>query len=360
MNLFNCKTISINNKNVKEVSIDNQVVWQKSKKRIIDGNAFNILVKDINGSSSTTETEDNTITRIIFDYWNSSYQTLLGNFTTGTDVSYSNDGSIRLFYNSTIVYVLSDYIISTYNANAMFRNFAAIEEINFDNFDTSNNTDFTHFLLQCSSLERQTGMENFDTSNVTTMENMLRHIKLNKIGQDDTCDLNVSGWDTRKVTNMRQMFRNNQATYIDVSNFYTPLCISFYNMFAVCSNLVTLNFENINMSLCSGKDTETPVSNASNMIAECPQLINLVFGKNLGSGYVSSRSGYHSAINLSQSPLLTHDSIMSVFNNVGTIPGGSTTACYIYMGTTNYAKVTTAEISIPTAKNWYVSNNSRA
>ena len=314
----------------------------------------------MNTTSSTTETNDTTITKIVFDYWSATYKTLLGNFTTGTDVSYSNDGSIRLFYDNTnnIVYVLSPYRIKILNCSYLCQNLLALEEINFNNFDTSENTSFERLFLSCSSLERQTGMENFDTSECTTMENMLRHIKLDKIGQDNTCDLNVSGWDTRKVTNMRQMFRNNQASYIDISNFLTPVCNSFPTMFANCSNLVTLNMENIDMSLCDGTTTGTPQHNASDFLQDCSNLTNLTFCKNLGVGYTQSASAYQASINLSKSPLLTHDSIMSVFNNIGRVSAGMFQP-YIYMGSTNYSKVTIGERGLAEGKAWLVTSNSR-
>ena len=358
MNLSNCKIITINNKDVAKIEINNKIAWQKAreKKRIIDGNNFNVLVKNINGSGSTISTDDTTITKIVFDYWSSSYQTLLGNYTNGTDVSFDNDGSIRLFYDNTIIYVLSVYNISVQNASSMFRAFTVMTEIDFYNFNTEDCTDFSFFLWNCSSLTTQHGMEEFDTSKCTTMERMLSNISIATIGQNNNYGINVSGWDTTKVETMGHMFRDNKATYIDISSFYTPVCDRFRAMFSGCTNLVTLNMENIDMSLCTCNDS----GNAKNFaygIDNCSNLTNLVFSKNLGSGYPSNRALFFASIKLSGSPLLTRESILSVFNNIGTIPGGSMVACYIYMGST-YDTVTSADIVKATQKNWLVSNSS--
>lgn len=350
MNLFN---YLMNKKGKKLVDNNHMLEYLlnktkiKEKKRIIDGNNLNIKIKELNSTAPAVDSTDNVITRIIFDFWNNDYQTLLGNFSAGSDVSYDNDGVIRLFYNNTIVYILSDYIIETYNMNSMLRGFTEMTEINFDNFNTSNCTDMSLLFTSCSKLERQTGMENFDTSNCTNMSNMLRDIKLNTIGQDDTCTLNISNWDTSHVTDMSQMFRLNNAISIDISNFRTPVCSKFLGMFNGASSTRTINIENIDFSLCEGTSGSTG-TNASDIFANCFSLENIIFGKNLGKGYVSSLSLYQASINLSQSNLLTHDSIMSVINNVET----SLKIVKIYLGSTNYNKVTSEERAISYAKNW--------
>lgn len=362
MNLFNYlmnkknKKI-VDNNHVFEYLLSNQEPIIREKSRIIDGENINILIKNLNNVDSTTATNDISIEKIIFDFWNRSYETLLGNFDTGTDVSYNNDGSIRLFYNNATVYILSNDIISILNASSMFRAFKVLEEVDFINFDMSENTSLELFMFESNSLYKQQGMENFDTSNVTTMQNMLNSVKFDKIGQDNTCDLNVSNWNTENVTNMRQMFRRCEATYIDISNFRTPKCSIFKSMFANCTNLITLNMQNVDMSLCNGRDSGN--TNASEIVEYCPNLTNLIFSKNLGNGYTNNLYLYPASINLSASPLLTKESILSVFNNIGIITSSPIQYPLIYMGNTNYNKLTQQERNIAINKNWQVTFQSR-
>lgn len=327
-------------------------------KRILDGVNFNILVKNLNTTGATIDTNDLVVTKIIFDYWNKNYKTLLGNFDDGEDVSYDVDGSIRLFYDATIVYILSKDNIYVNNASSMFQGFTAMTEINFNNFNTSSCTDLSKFLYNCSSLTTQTGMNDFDTSNVVNMETMLRNTNFATIGQDNTYSLNVSNWDTRKVENISNMFRECQATYIDISNFLTPVCSRFRSMFFNCSKLVTLNMENIDMSLCDGVSI-IGTANDTNFaygLNNCVNLINLTFCKNLGTGYPITANRGFSSIYLSTCVSLSHDSILSIFNNVGYILGGST-APTIYMGTGNWNKTTEEERNIVINKYWHITSN---
>lgn len=359
MDLFNCKSITINNKDVKEISINNKIVWEKirEKRRLINGENFNLLVKSINYSDPTTDTEDNYIKKVVFDYWKPSYLALLGNFTTGTDVSYANDGSIRLFFNNEIIYVLSYFTISLYDGTTMLKKFKALEEVDFINFDTANNTSFNAFMFESNMISKQIGMENFDTSNCTSMENMLNSAAFNKIGQDDTCDLNVSTWDTSKSTSFRQMFRNCTATLIDIRNFTSPLATRFQGMFSGCTNLVTLDMRNIDFSLITLSEGSTAIS-ASDILQNCTSLENLNFGKNLGTGYVSSGSGYAGSLDIGRSIKLTHDSLMSIINNVGTF-NFVTNRYVIYYGPFNYGRVTAEERAIAISKGWMESNSYR-
>jgi surface protein len=59
--------------------------------------------------------------------------------------------------------------------------------------------------------------------------------------------LDVSNWNTNKVTNMQSMFNNcNNLTSLDVSNFDTSNVESMYQMFQDCSNLTSLDVSGFN------------------------------------------------------------------------------------------------------------------
>lgn len=70
----------------------------------------------------------------------------------------------------------------------------------------------------------------------------------NKIG--NFIDIDLSGFNTSKVTNMENMFRNmSNLTTLNLSNFNTSQVTSMSHMFHDMSNLTTLNLSNFNTSL---------------------------------------------------------------------------------------------------------------
>ena len=83
--------------------------------------------------------------------------------------------------------------------------------IDVSNFDTSKVTYMSHMFAysQATTLD----VSNFDTSNVTDMSYMFRKSK--------ATTLDVSNFDTSKVTDMSYMFYVSQATTLDLSNFNT-------------------------------------------------------------------------------------------------------------------------------------------
>ena len=84
--------------------------------------------------------------------------------------------------------------------SSMFSGCVSLTEIIFPNkFNTSNVTTMSNMFYCCSKLENFEILNTFDTSNVTSMSNMFyRCYKL--------ASLDVSNWNTGKVTNMQAMF----------------------------------------------------------------------------------------------------------------------------------------------------------
>ena len=86
-----------------------------------------------------------------------------------------------------------------------------------------------------------TGLEYLDTGLVTRMDNMFENCK--------TEELDVSDFNTEKVTSMSSMFVNcSNIESLDVSNFKTENVTSMYQMFNGCSNLTELDLTNFNTS----------------------------------------------------------------------------------------------------------------
>ena len=99
-------------------------------------------------------------------------------------------------------------------------------------------------------------------------------------------------------------------------------------MFINCTSLVS-----IDKLIISEKATGT---NLARMFDSCSALENVIF-----EGVIAAD------ISLSGSPLLSHDSIMSLLNCMKTGGAGTVT-----LGETNLAKLTDAEKAIATEKGW--------
>ena len=109
--------------------------------------------------------------------------------------------------------------------------------LDVSNFDTSKVTNMYSMFLnsQATTLD----VSNFNTSKVTNMSYMF-------LGSQATT-LDVSNFDTSKVTSMKQMFLNSQATTLDVSNFDTSKVTDMSYMFCN-SQATTLDVSNFDTS----------------------------------------------------------------------------------------------------------------
>lgn len=123
-------------------------------------------------------------------------------------------------------------------------------------------------------------------------------------------------------------------------------------MFAYCSNLTTLP----KLDLSSATSTNTAFNDDyvletieeikfgentkfSQSFDDCTSLTNMIVTGVIGQN----------GLNLSYSPKLTHESLMSVINALQTKTSGSWS---VTLGTTNLAKLTDAEKAIATQKGW--------
>ena len=110
--------------------------------------------------------------------------------------------------------------------------------LNLSNFNTANVTDMSYMFCACRALTGINFGSNFSTANVTDMSYMFS-------SQDSVVEpppamnltsLDVTGFDTAKVTNMKQMFYLcYKLTTLDVSGFNTAKVTDMSSMFA-CYN----------------------------------------------------------------------------------------------------------------------------
>ena len=116
-----------------------------------------------------------------------------------------------------------------------------ILEIDLSNFDTSKVTNMS-FMFSGMSHLTTLDLSNFDTSQVTNMNNMFS-------GMSNLTTLNLSNFDTSQVTNMNNMFSGmSNLTTLNLSNFDTSQVTNMSNMFAVTPKLTTLDLSSFNTS----------------------------------------------------------------------------------------------------------------
>ena len=118
--------------------------------------------------------------------------------------------------------------------------FDNIRDIDLSNFNTSKVTNMSSMFWNMHSLT-SLNISNFDTSKVTNMSSMFDNTGLTS--------LNLSNFDTSKVTNMSRMFafmRN--LTTLDLSNFDTSNVTDMGSMFLNMPSLTSLNISNFNTS----------------------------------------------------------------------------------------------------------------
>ena len=116
-----------------------------------------------------------------------------------------------------------------------------ILEIDLSNFDTSKVTNMGRMFSGMSNLTAL-DLSNFDTSYVTDMRSMF-------FSMSSLATLNPSNFDTSKVTNMNGMFYGMRSlTTLDLSNFDTSKVTNMGRMFSGMSNLTALDLSNFDTS----------------------------------------------------------------------------------------------------------------
>lgn len=311
-----------------------------------------------------------------------------------TDTRYLFYKNIRINQLNEILNICRNVI----NASYMFNECDQLKSLELNNFDTSNVTTMSRMFDGCSGLINL-DVTNLDTSNVTSMNTMFGSCRSLE-------NLDISNFNVKNVLDVSSMFNScSSLKNLNLGSFNAKKCSSFSGMFASCSQLSELNLNNFNTSSgtkmdsmfngCSGLTnlnlSSFDTSNVTNMFhmfygcknlinldissfdtsnvigvsymfQNCNSLTNLNFCTNLGKGYKQKTNNYSSyKLDLSYSTLLTHESLMSVINNLydlnlayNVAGGGTLYRQGLVLGSTNLAKLTEEEIAIATDKGWNV------
>ena len=155
------------------------------------------------------------------------------------DVSAGNDASIVVWLENNTesgyydLYIGSDKTIYSRDLTAFFAELTNLENISFENLDTSLVTDMDSMFANCISLTTL-DLSNFDTSNVITMNYMFGNC-------EKLTSLNVSSFDASNVVDMQYMFYScYELTNLDLNGFDTSNVIRMDYMFYECAKLSTV------------------------------------------------------------------------------------------------------------------------
>ena len=121
------------------------------------------------------------------------------------------------------------------------QNIKNILELDLSNFDTSKVTNMQYMFRGMSSLTTL-NLSNFNTSRVTNMGGMF-------VDMRNLTSLNLSNFNTSNVTNMSSMFSDmRNLTTLNLSNFNTSKVTNMNSMFSHVSKLTSLNLTNFDTS----------------------------------------------------------------------------------------------------------------
>lgn len=289
-----------------------------------------------------------------------------------TNMSYMLSGNINL----TKIPLLDTSNVT--NISFLFQNCSNLKNIPL--LDTSNVIDMKGMFQDCSSLKT---IPMLNTSNVTEMDYLFeRDSLLTEIPLLNTvnvtrmpylfsnCSLleTIPKLETGNVTVMNSMFKGcSSLKQIPLLN--TKSCNLMQEMFSGCSSITEipeLDTSNV-ISMwymffkCTSLTTvpmldASKIINVYNMFNNCSSLVTLGGLKNLGMSYPTNwiENVSEATLNLSYSPLLTHDSLMNIINNLYDIKSKGVKPQTLQLGDTNKAKLTAEEIAIATNKGWNV------
>jgi len=156
-----------------------------------------------------------------------------------------SDYEIKLWLDPTdktaYYYTEPEKVYLNENARRMFYVMSSLTTLNLSSFDTSKVTDMSDMFTYMSSLTTL-NLSSFDTSKVTNMSNMFAHMR-------QLTALNLSNFNTSQVTDMGYMFEDmSNLITLNLSSFDTSKVTNMGAMFEGMSGLTTLNLSNFDTS----------------------------------------------------------------------------------------------------------------
>lgn len=228
--------------------------------------------------------------------------------------------------------------------SGMFQNSngSAFYNLDLSNFDTSKVTNMVNMFSGCTI--KEPNLNNFDTSQVTHMSNMFS-------SNNFIVTLDLTSFDTSKVTDMSSMFNGcNNLTSLDLISFNTSNVTNMGSMFNGCKKLTNIS-----------KLKANKIINISSFVYNCTSLTDFGGLENLGQSYSRTLSANYLSykLDLSTCTALTEQSLINVLTNLYDIATRGCKTQQVILGSTNLAKLTSEEgqsaLAQATAYGWTVS-----
>ena len=209
---------------------------------------FSILTNNYNRIAIMTEGPDfNTKLKSLgaFERFKKSPVAPAASMNTTNIEDEASDYEIKLWFNITdktaYYYAEPEKVYLNEDSNRMFRDLSNLISLDVSNFDTSRVTNMEAMFAGMPNLTTL-NLSNFDTSKVTRMNSMFE-------GMSRLTTLNLSNFDTSKVTDMEAMFGYMYGlTSLNISNFNTSQVTNMRDMFSNMRNLTSLNLTNFDTS----------------------------------------------------------------------------------------------------------------
>ena len=187
-------------------------------------------------------------------------------------------------YNNLPFFDLSSFELSNLSEDFGKQYFEACEklkEINLSSFNTKKVTNMSFMFGLCKNLVNL-NLSTFNTENVTNISCMF-------FGCHNLTSLNLSSFDTRKVTNMLGLFYIClNLTKLNLSSFDTSQVTNMSHMFFCCDNLINLDLSSFNTK---------NVTNMSHMFYGCNNLVNLDLSSFVISNVINIKQIFHGCEN---------------------------------------------------------------
>ena len=148
-------------------------------------------------------------------------------------------------------------------------------------------------------------------------------------------NLNLSNFDTSKVTSMSNMFYYcHELTNLNLSNLDISKVTSFYQTFYRCNKIVSIP-----------KLNASKVTSVSYFVYNCIALTDFGGLENLGQAYSTTTSANNSSykLDLSTCTALTEQSLINVLTNLYDIATKGCKTQQVVLGSTNLAKLVSEE-----------------
>lgn len=231
-----------------------------------------------------------------------------------------------------------DFTGVTY-ANDLFLGFAALQEI-----PTISNTGslikLREGFKECFALQ-EIDLSNWDVSNLTDCYQLF-------MSSDNLKKVNLSNWNLINCTSLQYTFNFcSNLTEVIINNINTSNVTEFISVFSNCSKLNKI----------TGLFKGDSLVNLAGAFQRVTTLTEFNGFENLGKAYDTSKPVNYSnyTLDLSTCSELTHDSLVSIINNLYDINTKGCNAQQLKIGATNIAKLTSEELSVGTSKGWTVS-----